>query len=190
MFGAGCKMKRRREGGLPSTSAVRRRGLWAFLFAYSPREVYCFFPFPGLFKQGNCRALRHQGANRKRPLEAHLSEGRHTSAHGSAGAASWNRTSLTYRPDAARVERSRDKATKVNVSRNKVQRVGENLVLEAADIRTVQELLGHKTIGMIVGYSHLAPKHMLAVARTWKLDTVLDSEILRTNSVQLPRRVM
>ena len=30
------------------------------------------------------------------------------------------------------------------------------------DIRTVQELLGHKTIGMTVRYSHLAPKHTLA----------------------------
>jgi hypothetical protein len=30
------------------------------------------------------------------------------------------------------------------------------------DIRTVQELMGHKTIGMTVRYAHLAPKHTLA----------------------------
>jgi site-specific recombinase XerD len=36
------------------------------------------------------------------------------------------------------------------------------LVMAGVDIRTVQELLGHKTIGMTVRYSHLAPKHTLA----------------------------
>jgi site-specific recombinase XerD len=30
------------------------------------------------------------------------------------------------------------------------------------DIRTVQELLGHKTITLTVRHSHLAPKHTLA----------------------------
>jgi Phage integrase family len=34
--------------------------------------------------------------------------------------------------------------------------------MAGVDIRTVQELLGHKTIGMTVRYSHLAPKHTLA----------------------------
>jgi integrase len=36
------------------------------------------------------------------------------------------------------------------------------LVMKGVDIRTVQELLGHKTIAMTVRYSHLAPKHTLA----------------------------
>jgi site-specific recombinase XerD len=36
------------------------------------------------------------------------------------------------------------------------------LVMAGVDIRTVQELLGHKTIGMTVRYSHLAPRHTLA----------------------------
>jgi len=36
------------------------------------------------------------------------------------------------------------------------------LVMAGVDIRTVQELLGYKTIGMPVRYSHLAPKHTLA----------------------------
>jgi site-specific recombinase XerD len=36
------------------------------------------------------------------------------------------------------------------------------LVMAGVDIRTVQELLGHKTIAMTVRYAHLAPKHTLA----------------------------
>jgi site-specific recombinase XerD len=43
------------------------------------------------------------------------------------------------------------------------------LVMAGVDIRTVQELLGHKTIGMTVRYSHLAPKHTLAAVE--RLDT-------------------
>ena len=34
--------------------------------------------------------------------------------------------------------------------------------MAGVDIRTVQELMGHKTIAMTVRYSHLAPKHTLA----------------------------
>jgi site-specific recombinase XerC len=34
--------------------------------------------------------------------------------------------------------------------------------MAGVDIRTVQELMGHKTISMTVRYSHLAPKHTLA----------------------------
>jgi hypothetical protein len=36
------------------------------------------------------------------------------------------------------------------------------LTMKGVDIRTVQELLGHKTIAMTVRYSHLAPEHNLA----------------------------
>jgi len=36
--------------------------------------------------------------------------------------------------------------------------------MASVDIRTVQELLGNKTIAMTVRHSHLAPKHTLAVA--------------------------
>jgi site-specific recombinase XerD len=35
------------------------------------------------------------------------------------------------------------------------------LVMAGVDLRTVQELLGHKSIGMTVRYSHLTPKHTL-----------------------------
>jgi site-specific recombinase XerD len=36
------------------------------------------------------------------------------------------------------------------------------LVMAGIDLRTVQELLGHKNIAMTVRYSHLAPAHTLA----------------------------
>lgn len=36
------------------------------------------------------------------------------------------------------------------------------LVMAGVDLRTVQELMGHKSIAMTVRYSHLAPKHTLA----------------------------
>jgi site-specific recombinase XerD len=36
------------------------------------------------------------------------------------------------------------------------------LVMAGVDLRTVQELMGHKTIQMTVRYAHLAPKHQLA----------------------------
>jgi integrase len=35
------------------------------------------------------------------------------------------------------------------------------LVMAGVDIRTVQELMGHKTIQMTLRYSHLAPQHQL-----------------------------
>ena len=40
------------------------------------------------------------------------------------------------------------------------------LVMAGVDIRTVQELMGHKTIAMTVRYSHLAPKHTLAAVES------------------------
>jgi integrase len=36
------------------------------------------------------------------------------------------------------------------------------LVMAGVDLRTVQELLGHKTIAMTIRYSHLAPQHQRA----------------------------
>ena len=46
------------------------------------------------------------------------------------------------------------------------------LVMAGVDIRTVQELLGHKTIAMTVRYSHLAPKHTLAAVERLDVPTV------------------
>ncbi len=34
--------------------------------------------------------------------------------------------------------------------------------MAGVDLRTVQEVMGHKSIEMTVRYSHLAPKHTLA----------------------------
>ena len=45
--------------------------------------------------------------------------------------------------------------------------------MAGVDIRTVQELLGHKTISMTVRYAHLAPKHQLAAVE--RLDTPSES---------------
>jgi site-specific recombinase XerD len=39
------------------------------------------------------------------------------------------------------------------------------LVMAGVDLRTVQELMGHKTIQMTVKYAHLAPKHQLAAVQ-------------------------
>ena len=43
------------------------------------------------------------------------------------------------------------------------------LVMAGVDIRTVAELLGHKTLAMTMRYAHLAPDHQLAAVE--KLDT-------------------
>jgi site-specific recombinase XerD len=42
------------------------------------------------------------------------------------------------------------------------------LVMKGVDLRTVQELAGHKTISMTVRYAHLAPEHNQAAIE--KLD--------------------
>ena len=39
------------------------------------------------------------------------------------------------------------------------------LVMAGVDLRTVQELMGHKTIQMTVRYAHLAPQHRLAAVQ-------------------------
>ena len=41
--------------------------------------------------------------------------------------------------------------------------------MAGVDLRTVQELLGHKVIAMTIRYAHLAPKHTLAAVE--RLDT-------------------
>jgi hypothetical protein len=51
--------------------------------------------------------------------------------------------------------------------------------MAGVDIRTVQELLGHKGITMTVRYSHLAPKHiqvaMLDDSKEQQPDTTTDT---------------
>jgi site-specific recombinase XerD len=64
------------------------------------------------------------------------------------------------------------------------------LVMKGVDIRTVQELLGHKTIGMTVRYSHLAPKHTLAAVERLDgptetpTDTTTDTGVLQQSAMQ------
>ncbi len=62
--------------------------------------------------------------------------------------------------------------------------------MAGVDLRTVQELMGHKSIEMTVRYSHLAPKHTLAAVEllsapspatentsTVNISTALDSSV-------------
>ncbi|HKN74219.1 MAG TPA: site-specific integrase [Candidatus Acidoferrum sp.] len=60
------------------------------------------------------------------------------------------------------------------------------LVMAGVDIRTVQELLGHKTISMTVRYSHLAPKHTLAAVE--RLDVPTETPIDTTTDTRPPVR--
>jgi site-specific recombinase XerD len=65
------------------------------------------------------------------------------------------------------------------------------LVMAGVDVRTVQELLGHKTIGMTVRYSHLAPKHTLAAVERLDaptetpIDTTTDTGLFQQSVMQL-----
>jgi Phage integrase family len=60
--------------------------------------------------------------------------------------------------------------------------------MRGVDIRTVQELLGHKTIAMTVRYSHLAPKHTLAAVERLDAstesptDTTTDTGVFQTST--------
>lgn len=49
------------------------------------------------------------------------------------------------------------------------------LVMAGVDIRTVAELMGHKTIQMTMRYAHLAPEHNLAAVERLSLFTPTDS---------------
>ncbi len=58
--------------------------------------------------------------------------------------------------------------------------------MAGVDIRTVQELLGHKTIAMTVRYSHLAPKHTLAAVE--RLDASTETPTDTTTDTEVPQR--
>jgi integrase len=54
------------------------------------------------------------------------------------------------------------------------------LVMAGVDLRTVAELMGHKTIQMTMRYAHLAPAHKLAaverLAAGWQMDRPTDTK--------------
>ena len=57
---------------------------------------------------------------------------------------------------------------------------GSRLVMAGVDLRTVAELMGHKTIQMTMPYAHLAPAHKLAaverLAAGWQMDQPTDTK--------------
>jgi site-specific recombinase XerD len=56
------------------------------------------------------------------------------------------------------------------------------LVMAGVDIRTVQELMGHKSISMTVRYSHLASKHTLAAVELLAGGYTADSTSTKTST--------
>jgi len=54
--------------------------------------------------------------------------------------------------------------------------------MAGVDIRTVQELMGHKSISMTVRYSHLAPKQTLAAVELLAGSSTADSTSTRTST--------
>jgi hypothetical protein len=52
--------------------------------------------------------------------------------------------------------------------------------MAGVDLRTVAELMGHKTIQMTMPYAHLAPAHKLAaverLAAGWQMDQPTDTK--------------
>jgi site-specific recombinase XerD len=63
-------------------------------------------------------------------------------------------------------ENARDKAEIANFHWHDLRHTfASRLVMEGVDIRTVQELMGHKTITITLRYAHLAPTHQLAAVQ-------------------------
>ena len=67
------------------------------------------------------------------------------------------------------------------------------LVMAGVDIRTVQELMGHKTLAMTLRYSHLSPEHRLEavqrLVRPAATDTTADTKPApETPAAELPQK--
>jgi len=63
------------------------------------------------------------------------------------------------------------------------------LVMAGVDLRTVQELMGHKSIQMTVRYSHLAPKHTLAAVELLGASSPASSTSTTTSTDDVQREV-
>ena len=63
------------------------------------------------------------------------------------------------------------------------------LVMAGVDLRTVQELLGHKSIAMTVRYSHLAPAHTLAAVERLA-DTASEAPTGTKTSTNFPKHIL
>ena len=65
--------------------------------------------------------------------------------------------------------------------------------MAGVDLRTVAELMGHKTIQMTMRYAHLAPAHKLAaverLAAGWKTDRPTDTKTSTGTFDQAPEVV-
>jgi site-specific recombinase XerD len=57
-----------------------------------------------------------------------------------------------------------------------------HLVMSGVDIKTVKELLGHKTLVMTLRYSHLAPSHKVKAVDI--LDAAINGKIISTKLAQ------
>jgi integrase len=64
---------------------------------------------------------------------------------------------------------------------------GSYLAMSGVDIRTIQEILGHKTLAMTQRYTRLMQSHKLAAIR--QLDAAYPFRITRQNPLQLPRKL-
>jgi site-specific recombinase XerD len=67
-----------------------------------------------------------------------------------------------------------------------------NLVMEGVDLATGRELLGHKSIEMILRYSHLSPDHTSKTVKIMdslmRMDTNMDTKQIQTRC-PLPKSV-
>jgi integrase len=53
------------------------------------------------------------------------------------------------------------------------------LVMAGADLRTVQEVLGHRTLTMVMRYSHLSPKHLKKVFSSLEVWQKVDKNLIK-----------
>jgi site-specific recombinase XerD len=78
----------------------------------------------------------------------------------------WNRYGEPLQTPRQWFEEALEKAKIVNFRWHDLRHTfASRLVMAAVDLRTVQQLMGHKTIGMTVRYAHLAPEHQLSAVQ-------------------------